>query len=510
MEGVAHHSSNLTGIAIVVVAAMVCGMFMERIRQPAFVGYIAAGTLLGPTAFGFVDNEAQISTIAELGVLMLLFVIGMELSLRLFLRLWRFVLLATCFQIGTALAVTFLLSFFFDWSFGMAILLGFVIALSSTAVAIKILENAGELKTRTGLIAIGILIAQDLAFVPMILILGIISVGEADYSGVLALAGSILVMAWLMWYLAKGGRIQLPFLKNAVRNMDLTPLSAIALCFGAAAVSGLLGLSPAYGAFLTGLVLGNSGEGHTFVEVTRPIQSVLMMVFFLSVGLLIDLQFIWNNVGTVLLLLFLVAIFKTAMNTAILRILGQSWPQAFLVSVMLAQIGEFSFLLSTTGLSKGLIGQDVLKLVVAVTVLSLAISPIWVVTARRLHYLTSTRISTFGELMKSVYAHETAMVANGVNKVRPQAALAVRRVNDAGKRVKEADLPGKARRSLETAAIKLKLKKPVTAANDNPDDDGVLPPDGSDGGEEQSPETTSEKSPDKLLEDKSKDSGSVA
>lgn len=173
---------------------------------------------------------------------------------------------------------------------------------------------------------------------------------------------------------------------------------------------------------------------------------------------------------------------------------------------MLAQIGEFSFLLSTTGLSTGLIGQDVLKLVVAVTVLSLAISPIWVVTARRLHYLTSSRISTFGELMKSVYAHETALVASGINKVRPQAALALRRMNDAGKRVKEADLPGKARRSVETAAIKLKLKKPVAAANDNPDDDGVLPPDGTDGGNE----TPSEETSKKLIEDRSKDSGNVA
>ena len=469
MDAIAH--SNLTGIAMVALAAMVCGMALERFRQPAFVGYILAGLLLGPTAFGIVGDRAQIDIIAELGVLMLLFLIGMELSLRHFLRMWRFVLLATIFQVAAAGVVTFLLSFAFGWSLGMAVLLGFVVALSSTAVAIKILENTGEMKTRTGLITVGILIAQDLAFIPMILVLGIISVGEADYRGVLALAGSILLLAWLMWYLAKGGRIQLPFLKNIVENVDLTPLGALALCFGAAAVSGLLGLSPAYGAFLAGLVLGNSGDRPAFMGSTRPIQSVLMMVFFLSIGLLIDLQFIWNNLATVLVLLFLVTIFKTAMNTTILRLLGQSWPQAFLASIMLAQIGEFSFLLSKTGLETGLIGPEVMKLVVAVTVLSLAVSPVWVVTARRLHHLTTASISTFGELMGSVYGHEAKLVADTANKVKPQAALAARRLGELNKRIQIKGLYGKMKEIVKGLPAKLHLKRKKKPANDNPDDD---------------------------------------
>ena len=162
----------------------------------------------------------------------------------------------------------------------MSILLGFVIALSSTAIGIKILEDTNELKTRTGILSVGILIAQDLAFIPIILILGIISVGETNYQGLLVLIGSILMMVMLIWYLAKGGKVHLPFLSNVVQNVDLTPLGALALCFGAAAISGLLGLSPAYGAFLAGLVLGNSGERPAFVGSTRPIQSILMMVFF--------------------------------------------------------------------------------------------------------------------------------------------------------------------------------------------------------------------------------------
>ncbi len=476
METVTH--SGLTGIAILVLAALMCGMAMERMKQPAFVGYILAGLLLGPTALGLVEDRKQIDIIAELGVLMLLFVIGMELSIRLFLRLWKFVLLATGLQILAAGGITLLLSSVFGWSLGMAVLLGFVVALSSTAIGIKMLEETGELKTRTGLLSVGILIAQDLAFVPMLLVLGVISVGEADYRGLFVLLGSVLMLGWLMWYLAKGGRIQIPFLKNIVQNMDLTPLGALAFCFGAAAVSGVLGLSPAYGAFLAGLVLGNSGERPTFIGSIRPIQSILMMVFFVSIGLLIDLQFIWANIGTVLVLLFLVTIFKTAMNTAIVRMLGQSWRQAFLVSVMLAQIGEFSFLLSKTGLETGIIGSDTMRLVVAVTVLSLAISPLWVVTARRIHNLTANVI-TLGDLLTSIFAQEANIAASAISKIRPQIALASRRVKNMLRKIKAQERLRRATLSARMLATRLPFFPSATAANAHP----VIGKDAEEGGD---------------------------
>ena len=148
------------------------------------------------------------------------------------------------------------------------------------------------------------------------------------------------------------------------------------------------------------------------------------MVFFLSVGLLLDLPFIWDNLGTVLLLLFLVTVFKTVMNTAILRFMGQPWAVAFMTSVILAQIGEFSFLLARTGLETGLIGEDVMRLVVAVTVLSLALSPLWLLTARRLHYLTAGGVESLGEMLGLVYGREAGMIADTVQQVGPKARLA--------------------------------------------------------------------------------------
>jgi len=275
--------SNLTGIAVVVLAALVCGMAMERLRQPALVGYILAGVLLGPSALAVVESREQIDVLAELGVLMLLFIVGMELSLRSFRKIWGFALLVTGFQIGASVGIMLLLSMAFGWSTGLAVLLGFVVALSSTAVAIKILDSIGELRSRSGRITVAVLIAQDLAVVPMMLGIGAAGGDGFDWIAVPKIALSVAFLVALILYLSRGRKISLPFAAMVAGNADLKPLAAVAFCVGCAAVTGLLGLSAAYGAFIAGLIIGNSRERHAMLEATRPIQSILMMVFFLPV-----------------------------------------------------------------------------------------------------------------------------------------------------------------------------------------------------------------------------------
>jgi CPA2 family monovalent cation:H+ antiporter-2 len=414
---VAQHS-NIIGIAAVVLAALVCGLGLERLRQPALVGYILAGVLLGPSALGLVADRAQIDVLAELGVLMLLFMIGMELSLRIFKRVWRLAVIATLIQIGASVGVMLLFSKLLGLPFGLSLLLGFVVALSSTAVAIKVLDNIGELHTRIGRITIGVLIAQDIAVVPMLLVIGALADARFDFLSVFKIAGSVVFMALLIWYLSRRRRIRLPFDRIVAGHTDLKPLGALAFCFGAAALSGLFGLSAAYGAFLAGLVIGNSQERQAMKEATKPIESVLMMVFFLSIGLLIDLQYMWANLGIVLTLFFLVTVFKTVMNVGALRLLGQTWNTAFLGGVMLAQIGEFSFLLSLVGVQNGVISPADSRLVVAVTVLSLALSPVWVITARRLRLLTMSGITSGREIVQLVYEPEAEFLAGKLGGLR--------------------------------------------------------------------------------------------
>ncbi len=408
--------SNLTGIAVVVLAALVCGMTMERLRQPALVGYIVAGVLLGPSALAVVESREQIDVLAELGVLMLLFIVGMELSLRSFRRIWGLALMVTAFQVAASVGVMLLLSMAFGWPTGLAVLLGFVVALSSTAVAIKILESIGELRTRSGRITVGVLIAQDLAVVPMMLGIGAAGGEEFDWMAAPKILLSVAFLVGLILYLSRGRKVSLPFGAMVAGHQDLKPLAAVAFCFGWAALTGLLGLTAAYGAFIAGLIIGNSAERHTMMEATQPIQSLLMMVFFLSIGLLIDLDSILGNIGTVLMVFFLVSVFKTALNVGFLGLIGQPWHHAFVAGIVLAQIGEFSFLLSVVGVEAGVISPEDSRLVIAVTVLSLALSPLWVITGRRLGVLAERGITSGSELLRLVYGRETEFVAVTLDK----------------------------------------------------------------------------------------------
>jgi CPA2 family monovalent cation:H+ antiporter-2 len=417
MEAAVVHS-DLLDIALVALAALTCGLILERLRQPAVVGYILAGVILGPSGFAVVHDRGNIDTLAELGVLMLLFVVGMELSLRAFRQLWRLYVVATLAQIAVSTAAMLLLSRMLGWTPGLALVLGFALALSSTAVAIKILQDMGELHSRAGRVTVGILIAQDLAIVPMMLVIGALSSDGFRIVDILKMVVSVWLLITLIQWLSRRAKVSLPFSQWVGGHADLTPLAALVFCFGAAALSGLLGLSAAYGAFIAGLVIGNSRERQAMAAVTRPIQSILLMVFFLSIGLLIDLPFAWANLGRVLLLLVLVAFFKTGFNAALLRLMGQPWTNAFLAAVLMAQIGEFSFVLALTALDSRLIDGETMRLVVAVAALSLGLSPIWVVTARRLHAVAQDHITSAGQVFQMVYGREAEAAAEHLEVAR--------------------------------------------------------------------------------------------
>ena len=422
---------ELTGIALVAVGALLCGIVVTRLRQPAVIGYIFAGVLLGPSGFAFVANRDQIAVLAELGVLMLLFLIGMELSLRGFARVWRIAIMTAVLQVAISVGFVVLLAQFFNWSLALTLMIGFAVSLSSTAVAIKILEDIDELRTESGRTAVGVLIAQDLAVVPMLLVIdGLAENGSID----LFTAGKIVLaigfLALLIRFLSGRRRIRLPFSHAIGGNADLTPLTALAYCFAAAAASGVMGLSPAYGAFLAGLLIGNSTERAAVHNATQPIQSILLMVFFLSIGLLIDLAYIWANLGTVLSLLFVVVVLKSAMNVGVLHLLGQPWQRAFLAGVVLAQIGEFSFVILAAGSAAGIVDSDGYRLFVSVIALNLTLSPLWLNAARRLHSLASQNVPTLGELLEELYGHEAAVIGSGSSRV----ITALRGADDAVRR----------------------------------------------------------------------------
>ena len=411
---------TLIDIAIIVTVALLCGITLEKFKQPAVLGYILAGVMLGPSVFRVVESRDYLSLLAELGVLMLLFVVGMELSLRSFVKIWPIAVGCVLFQIMSGLAIAFSLSHLLLWPLNLTLLLAFVFALSSTAVAVKILDTIGELRTETGRLTIGVLIAQDLAIVPMILIVR--GIGGDENPQIYLIAFKILLsiglLALLVWYLSRRERLRLSFLRMVVGHTDLTPLVGLVCCFGAAAIAGLSGLSTAYGAFLAGLVIGNSNKRPILLDRMTPIYSVLMMVFFLSVGLLLDLDFIWENLTTILMILLFITLGKTALNISILHLLRQPWTLSFCSGVVLAQLGEFSFLLAAVGREAGVVDAYANNLIVSLTVLSLLLSPLWMTIAQQLHDLAPKRTITLPHLLSLLYGHEVSLVKRICKRIK--------------------------------------------------------------------------------------------
>ena len=403
-----HDGVELTGLALVGLIALAGGLLMVRMRQPVIVGYIVAGVVLGPSGFQLVEDRLSVAVLAELGVLMLLFLVGMELSLRGFKAIWKVAVGATLLQIAIAVGAMLLIGWIGGWPTPVVVVLGFVVALSSTAVVVKMLEQLDLLRQPVGQLTIGILIAQDLAVVPMLLTIGLFGDREPGLFDLAKILLSIGLLVALILYLSRRKRLVLPFSSVAGAAPEILPLAALCFCFGAAALTGILGLSPVLGAFLAGLVIGNSTARAHMVRTTRPIQSVLMVVFFLSIGLLIDLGFIWENLGTVILLLVTVTVVKTAVNVGILRLLREPWPNALAAGILLAQIGEFSLVVSEVAQERAIITSESGQLIVAVIAFSLLMSPLWIAIARRLIRVIMLGVTSLRGTLQAVETRRTA------------------------------------------------------------------------------------------------------
>lgn len=397
-------SNSLTSIALIVVAALLGGIVLTRLKQPAILGYVFAGVMLGPSGFGFVENPEGISLLAELGILLLLFTIGLELDVQAFKKKWKTSLIIVGLQIFMSLFLIGGTAKIFGAETGLCVLLGFIGVLSSTAVAVKLLESTNELKTPLGQSILGILIAQDLAFVPMILVLRAFGGNEFSYFTLLKVGVSIGFLSFLILFLSKKGRYKLPFASYIKQHQDMIPLTALGFCFALSSLAGLLGFSAAYGAFIAGLIMGNSHHQKTLVQATHSIQSILMMVFFLSIGLLLDLKFIYENLGLIFVLLMLICLVKTILNIGILHFLRFPWPYAFVSGLIMAQLGEFSFLLAGIGQEVHLLDSKGAKLVVGLTALSLVFSPLWLHFIRRFKGLRLNSSLTLKEFMRKAFS----------------------------------------------------------------------------------------------------------
>tara|TARA_R110002096_G_scaffold115862_5_gene250725 strand:+ start:417 stop:1640 length:1224 start_codon:yes stop_codon:yes gene_type:complete len=379
-----HMDPLLPTLVAALAGVLLVGLLMRRLKQPHVIAYLLGGVLLGPHCLGLFTDEATLARLGEVGVVMLLFFVGMEVSFRHLASGWRVSVGGTALQIGASLACSFAIGMWLDWPLPRMLLIGFAISLSSTAVVVSMLRSKGELDTPRGRDAIGILIAQDMAIVPMLVILGTF-VGESTSMVTMSkqIVGAVLLGA-LLAVIAKRDKLHLPFGKLLRADHEFQVFAAFLLCFGFAWITALLGLSTAMGAFVAGVVVAAARETDWVHRSLDPFRVLFVALFFVSVGLLIDLQFLRENWVAVSILVVATMLLNTVINAVMLRMLGRRWPTAWAIGALLAPVGEFSFVLAAVGRAGGIISEFAYQGILGVIGCTLLLSPLWSAIVTRL------------------------------------------------------------------------------------------------------------------------------
>ncbi len=363
-------------IAIIVVAALVGGFIAQRLRLPLILGYILAGIAVGPYTGGYTVTEIHnIELLAEIGVALLLFALGIEFSLKKLQPVRRIALLGTPIQLLLSIALGFGIGRWLGWAPYESLWLGALISISSTVVVLKTLGALGALDRLSGRIMIGMLIIQDLAIVPMIIILP--ELQQLDRGiGVLSLA-VVRATLFLLAMIFGGTRLIPALLKRiaAWNSRELFIMSIMALGLGIGYASYIVGLSFAFGAFVAGMVLSESEYSHQALSDIIPLRDVFGMLFFVSVGMLLDLPYLYHNFPTVLILLGPVVVGKVLVFGGLARLFGYQYSTALYVGFGTFQIGEFAFLLGRVGLHVQAIRPGTFSLVLATAVITMVITP---------------------------------------------------------------------------------------------------------------------------------------
>jgi monovalent cation:H+ antiporter-2, CPA2 family len=371
-----HAPAYLAPLALIFLAALGAAYVLHRLRQPPLIGFLLAGALLGPFGLGLVRDVAIVEALAELGVVLLLFTIGLELSLSNLKRLGRIVWFAGSIQVTVTIALVLGVALLGRYPVSRGLFFGYLVALSSTAIVLKLLMDRREVDSPHGRALVGILIFQDLAVAPMLLSLPFFASGGAGGFATFlpAFAKTLLTGAALVVV----ARFVIPRFIGALagtRQKEIFVVAVLFLVLGSALATSWAGLSAALGAFLAGLMLSESEYGHQAMADVSGFRDAFNAVFFVSIGMLFDPRVIVEEPVPVAVLLGLILIWKTIAGAAAVLPLGYGVRIGVVVGLSLAQIGEFSFVLLRQGLAAGLINATLYQTFLAAAIVTMMATP---------------------------------------------------------------------------------------------------------------------------------------
>ena len=370
------HPFLLNDILIIVALSVIVLYLCHRMHLPIIVGFLLTGIIAGPHGFGLVREIEAVKTLAEAGIVLLLFTIGLEFSFRSLLRIRKTVLLGGSLQIVLTILAGFAAARLFGYSTNKALFAGFLLALSSTAIVMKILQDRAEMETPRGNASLGILVFQDMAAVPMMLIIPLLAGMGQDEGGfptllVVKIVGIVILVPVLSKWLVP--RIFFTIAKT--RSRELFLITTIAMCMAVAWMTHQAGLSLALGSFLAGLIISESEYSHQALGDILPFRDVFTSFFFVSIGMLLDIGFFLKHPLFLILAALSVLILKTLVAGAAAFFSGLPLRSAIIVGITLSQVGEFSFILSETGVPYGLVSGENYQAFLAVSILTMMATP---------------------------------------------------------------------------------------------------------------------------------------
>ncbi len=377
----------LSEVVIILGLATFVIVLFRKFKLPTIIGYLLTGIIAGPTGFNLVGSSDEFDALSEIGIILLLFVIGMEFSLKNLAAIKNIVLIGGGIQVLLTIAVVTGLTVLLGFELNTAIFIGFLFSLSSTAIVLKLLQEQAEINSPHGKIALGILIFQDIVIVPLMLFTPILAgvaenvwleLGMLTLKGVLVIAAVIFsakkLFPWILDQIAK------------TKSQELFILSTVGICFAVAYGTSELGLSLGLGAFLAGLIISESEYSHQATSNILPFRELFISFFFVSIGIIFDGMFMLQNLPFVIALTVGTFIIKGAVAAFAARVLGYPLRTALLAGLCLFQVGEFSLLLSKSGLDYELLTPEVYQYFLSVSIFTMAITPFVLMKLDKISY----------------------------------------------------------------------------------------------------------------------------
>lgn len=380
----------LKDIVIIFALSTVVNLLFTRLKIPTVIGYLFTGVLIGPYAFGLIGSHTNIELMAEIGVVLLMFTIGLEFSLQHLLKIRNIVFFGGLMQFLITSATFFAASFIYGTNWQTGLLFAFMASLSSSALVLKILQQRSELTSNYGHTVVGILIFQDLLLVPLILFTQLLGNNTGNITGQILMLG--LKTIGIIGFVFIDNKWVVPFLLKRIamaKSQELFLMSILLICAAVAMLTNELGMSVAFGAFLAGLMVSSSEYSHNAFGSLIPFKDLFTSFFFLSVGMLLDLNFVADNFLLVFGTVVLVLIIKTLIAALTGFALGHTFKGIIMVGLALSQVGEFSFILARIGLNFNIIDRFHYQLFLGVAILTMALSPFLIQWAKQLGNILS-------------------------------------------------------------------------------------------------------------------------